>query len=123
MSPAPPRFLRIVHLFPDLMNVYGDRGNVRVVVQRARGRGIRVDLQTVLASDARVPPADLLLIGGGQDQEQVAVARALERFGPAIAGRIADEAALLAVCGGTRTSAGPCERWRVSRSTDPGSSI
>jgi CobQ-like glutamine amidotransferase family enzyme len=47
-----------------------------------------------------VPAADVLVIGGGQDREQVAVARELERLGPAIRARIADGASLLAVCGG-----------------------
>ncbi len=100
MSAAVPRQLRIVHLFPDLMNVYGDRGNVQVVVERARRRGIDVDFKAVVAGDATVPPADLLLIGGGQDQEQVTVARELQRMAPAIRTQVTDGAGLLAVCGG-----------------------
>jgi CobQ-like glutamine amidotransferase family enzyme len=111
--PRGPDRLRVVHLFPDLLNVYGDAGNVRTIVVRAERRGITVDLRAVRAGAPTVPPADILLIGGGQDREQRAVARELERLGPAIRDRIADGSALLAVCGGYqnlgwayRTSAG-----------------
>jgi len=48
----------------------------------------------------RMPPADLVLIGGGQDREQVTVARELERLGDHLIDLIADGTALLAVCGG-----------------------
>jgi CobQ-like glutamine amidotransferase family enzyme len=95
-----PDRLRVVHLFPDLLNVYGDAGNVRAIVVRAERRGIRVDLRAVVSGDAAIPPADVLLIGGGQDREQLAVARELVRLGPAIRERIGEGASLLAVCGG-----------------------
>jgi CobQ-like glutamine amidotransferase family enzyme len=92
--------VRVVHLFPDLLNVYGDSGNVRTIVVRAQARGYEVELSAVRAGAASVPAADVLLIGGGQDREQVAVARELERLGPSIRARISDGASLLAVCGG-----------------------
>jgi CobQ-like glutamine amidotransferase family enzyme len=92
--------LRVVHLYPDLLNVYGDAGNVRSIVVRAERRGIDVELSAVRAGASAVPPADVLLIGGGQDREQMTVARELERLGPAIRERIAEGASLLAVCGG-----------------------
>ncbi len=94
------RRLRIVHLFPDLLNVYGDAGNVRTIVVRAEARGILVDVAEVRAGSRSVPAADILLIGGGQDREQLAVARALAEHGAAIRDEIAAGAALLAVCGG-----------------------
>ena len=94
------RTLRLVHLFPDLLNVYGDAGNVRTLTVRAEVRGIRVEVAQVRAGCREIPAADVLLIGGGQDREQRAVARELELHGPAIRDRIVDGAALLAVCGG-----------------------
>jgi CobQ-like glutamine amidotransferase family enzyme len=94
------RTVRIVHLFPDLLNVYGDAGNVRTIVVRSEARGFAVELSAVRANAQSVPPADVLLIGGGQDREQIAVARELERLGPEIRNRIRDGASLLAVCGG-----------------------
>jgi len=92
--------LRIVHLFPDLLNVYGDGGNVRALARRAAARGIGVEHLAVRAGDPAVPRADVFLIGGGQDREQVAVARELARVGQAIRDQVADGAALLAICGG-----------------------
>jgi CobQ-like glutamine amidotransferase family enzyme len=96
---AAPR-LRIVHLFPDLLNVYGDAGNVRTVVVRAERRGIAVDLMSVRAGDRKIPSADLFLIGGGEDREQMAVAEELRRLAAEIRAQISDGAAVLAVCAG-----------------------
>ena len=99
-SPGGPSRLRVVHLYPDLLNVYGDAGTVRTIVVRAERLGIEVELSAVRAGDPGVPPADVMLIGGGQDREQLTVARELERLGPAIRERIAEGSSLLAVCGG-----------------------
>jgi CobQ-like glutamine amidotransferase family enzyme len=99
-SVPPATTLRVVYLFPDLLNVYGDAGNVRTIVGRAEARGFAVELSDVRAGDRAIPPADIMLIGGGQDREQHVVARELLGLGPAIRDRIADGAALLAVCGG-----------------------
>jgi CobQ-like glutamine amidotransferase family enzyme len=54
----------------------------------------------VLAESARLPPGDVYVIGGGQDRDQVAVARSLERIGDALMREVGDGAAVLAVCGG-----------------------
>jgi lipid II isoglutaminyl synthase (glutamine-hydrolysing) len=107
------RRLRIVHLFPDLFRVYGDIGNVHTLAARARARRIDVEVGTVLVGHSRLPTAEIFVIGGGQDREQVTVARELERHGSALCDQVAAGAALLAVCGGFqnlglsyRTSAG-----------------
>jgi CobQ-like glutamine amidotransferase family enzyme len=92
--------LRIVHLFPDLLRVYGDTGNVQTLAVRARRRGIDALVRPVLADAADVPEADLFVIGGGQDRDQAAVERSLARLGDRIARQIDDGAALLAVCAG-----------------------
>jgi CobQ-like glutamine amidotransferase family enzyme len=95
-----PRLLRIVHLFPDLLSVYGDTGNIRSVEVRAAARGIVVERTSVAAETPRLPCGDLYVIGGGQDRDQVAVERSLRRIGDALLGEIEAGAALLAVCGG-----------------------
>jgi CobQ-like glutamine amidotransferase family enzyme len=95
-----PRRLRIVHLFPDLLSVYGDTGNLRALVVRAERRGIVATVERVLADTAVVPEADVFLIGGGQDRDQLAVERALSRLDSAIVRQLDDGASLLAVCGG-----------------------
>jgi CobQ-like glutamine amidotransferase family enzyme len=96
---APPH-LRIVHLFPDVLSVYGDSANVMTIARRAEARSIRTTVVQVVVGADRIPPADILLIGGGQDREQVTVARELERLGGQVIDLVAGGAALLAVCGG-----------------------
>ena len=44
--------LRIAHLYPDLMSIYGDRGNVLALSQRARWRGIDVEVRPYTAGTA-----------------------------------------------------------------------
>ncbi len=89
------------HLFADLLNLYGDRGNIATLVRRARWRGLCVEVRRIGASDAAaLRGVDLVFIGGGQDAEQIGVAAGLERLGPALADAVAEGAALLAVCGG-----------------------
>ncbi len=98
-TPAVAR-LRIVHLFPDVLRFYGDGGNVGALAGRAAARGMAVDIERVPVGSARIPPADLVLIGGGQDREQVTVALELERLGDQLTEMVAEGTALIAVCGG-----------------------
>ena len=95
------RRLRIVHLFPERLNLYGDRGNVATLAQRARWRGLDVEVRSVEAADAGAPiAADIIFVGGGPDHMQVGVADALARMEGPLAQAISGGAALLAVCGG-----------------------
>src|SRR5207244_11531299 len=70
--------LDLWHLYPQDMNIYGDRGNVIALAQRARWRGIEVELHSCDVGDRLDPErCDLSFAGGGQDDQQVAVARDL----------------------------------------------
>lgn len=83
------------------MNIYGDRGNVIVLERRARWRGIETVTTTAGVGDPIPSDADVFFFGGGQDQEQIAVARDLQGAkGTAVTSMVADGAALLSVCGG-----------------------
>jgi lipid II isoglutaminyl synthase (glutamine-hydrolysing) len=95
-----PRRLRIAHLFPDVLRFYGDGGNVMALVDRAEARSIATEVINVRVGAVRIPEADLVFIGGGQDREQVTVARELERLGDQLTDLVAAGSALLAVCGG-----------------------
>ena len=97
---AGPRRLTIVHLFPDLLRAYGDGGNVQTLVRRATERGFPTEVLEVGLGAPRIPDADLVLVGGGQDREQVTVARELERLGDGLRDQVGRGTALLAVCGG-----------------------
>jgi lipid II isoglutaminyl synthase (glutamine-hydrolysing) len=63
--------LRVCALYPDLMNIYADRGNLLLLERRCRWRGIDFSLTTSSLGDELDPDgADLYYIGGGQDRDQ-----------------------------------------------------
>jgi lipid II isoglutaminyl synthase (glutamine-hydrolysing) len=94
--------IRIVHLYADLMSVYGDRGNVLALVRRAEWRGFPVRVRELSIGDELDPSeVDLVFFGGGQDREQAVVSEDfLRQKGSAVCSAVEDGAALLSVCGG-----------------------
>jgi len=93
--------LRAAHLYPDVMNIYGDRGNVIALRYRCEARGIAFALTGVNIGDPFDPDAfDLVLIGGGQDREQRRIAEDLVARGEGIRRAIDAGMPALAVCGG-----------------------
>ncbi|MCL5677119.1 MAG: glutamine amidotransferase [Firmicutes bacterium] len=83
------------------MNMYGDRGNVIALSQRARWRGLDVNVHPIGLGDAVDPDEmDLLFGGGGQDKEQQLIGEDFERLkGPALAKAVEAGLPILAVCG------------------------
>ena len=79
MLPTQPcQPVRLVHLFPDLMNLYGDGGNVLVLRKRLEWRGIPVEVRRIASGEpVTLDDADLVFMGGGPDREQRAAAEAL----------------------------------------------
>ncbi len=94
--------LRIAHLYPDHMNIYGDRGNVIALRQRCTWRGIICEVVPVGPGDGvDWETIDIAFFGGGQDSGQALIAEDfLERQGPALRAAIDDGLAMLAICGG-----------------------
>jgi CobQ-like glutamine amidotransferase family enzyme len=94
--------LRVCALYPELMNIYADRGNIAVLRARCEWRGIGFELAGVTLGDALDPDAhDLLYIGGGQDRDQVVVAGDIAEHKRDALHAAADRGAVvLAVCGG-----------------------
>jgi CobQ-like glutamine amidotransferase family enzyme len=93
--------LRICHLYPGELNIYADRGNIAVFRQRLAWRGYGLEVIESGIGDTIPEDADLYYLGGGQDRDQVIVARDLaatkaETLHRAVAG----QAVMLAVCGG-----------------------
>ena len=97
-SSFPP--LRVVSLYPDVMNVYADRGNLIAIRSRAAEHGIGLDEFDVSLDDPLPEEADLVLIGGGQDREQQRIAEELSGRGDTLRAWAEDDTAMLAVCGG-----------------------
>ena len=92
--------LVIVHLYPDLLRTYGDRGNVLALQRRAEWRGFRVDVVAV-SRGQRVPRrASVVLLGGGTDRVQEALGPDLRERGPELAEATGEGTVVLGVCGG-----------------------
>ncbi|MCU0313020.1 MAG: glutamine amidotransferase [Solirubrobacteraceae bacterium] len=96
------RTLRVCALYPDLMNIYADRGNLLLLERRCAWRGIGFAVTAAGIGDAVDPDAhDLYYLGGGQDRDQMLCAQDLvEVKRDALHAAAARDAVLLAVCGG-----------------------
>ena len=94
--------LTIHHLYADMMNLYGDRGNVISIKKRCEWRGIPVDVVDVgLGERIRSTGCDLFLFGGGQDREQALLAEDLAGSkGADLRAIVGDGGVVLGVCGG-----------------------
>lgn len=97
-----PLTLTLGHLYPDQLNLYGDRGNILTLRQRCLQRGIELRVVGLGVGDALAPDEyDMLFIGGGQDKEQAPVAQDLYDIkGIGLWAAIEDDMPVLAVCGG-----------------------
>jgi CobQ-like glutamine amidotransferase family enzyme len=93
--------LRIAHLFPDLLNLYADKGNIATLRKRCEWRDIPVSITQVgLKDELRLQDYDLVLLGGGSDREQEIVSHALHAQRMEWKAAVADGLPLLAICGG-----------------------
>lgn len=94
--------LTICHLYPDLLNVYGDVGNVLILKHRAALRGIDVDIiNTSIGENIDKDNVDIIFFGGGQDYEQSIVSNDLNEIKKdALTSYIEDGKVMLAICGG-----------------------
>ena len=94
--------LRVLSLYPELMNIYADRGNIAVLRARCEWRGLGFELASASLGESFDPEAhDLFYMGGGQDRDQVAVAKDMEHTKrEALHSAAGRGAVVLAVCGG-----------------------
>lgn len=94
--------LNICHLYPDLLNLYGDFGNILILKYRAEQRGIKVNLFNISMGDAfEADKYDLVFFGGGQDYEQSIVCKDLIALkGEELIRYIEESKVFLCVCGG-----------------------
>lgn len=93
--------LDLVHLYPTLLNLYGDRGNIITLRRRCEWRGIELRVHHVgLAEPFPILKPDLLFMGGDQDREQGVVVDDLRnRHTDRIQELVASDVPFLAVCG------------------------
>lgn len=93
--------LRICHLYGNLMNTYGDNGNLLMLQHRAKKLGYEVETTLIsLEEDFNPEEFDIIMFGGGQDYEQTVVAKDLQNKKEALIQYIEDDGVVVAICGG-----------------------
>ena len=95
--------LTVGYLYGDLMNIYGDTGNIISLQRRAEWRGIKLEVKNItIGTSLKKGEVDLYFFGGGQDASQIDVAKDLQTSskGKIIKADIEKGVPLLSICGG-----------------------
>lgn len=93
--------INIVHLYPDLLNLYGDKGNISALEKRLVWRDIDAEITDVNRDDDfDVSSADIIFLGGGSDREQEVVVEALSTKREEFRDYIEKGGVFIALCGG-----------------------
>ena len=92
--------LKLTHLYPHDMNIYGDCGNIIALTKRMEWRGIQVIHETVQANQPYdFTRTDMVFAGGGQDKGQMVVANDLRKKATSIHEAVQDDVVFLTICG------------------------
>jgi lipid II isoglutaminyl synthase (glutamine-hydrolysing) len=93
--------LNLAYLYPTLLNIYGDRGNVLTLLKRCGARQIKLNVTPInIGDEVDSSKFDIYFIGGGQDQQQILVSREIKNIASGLINAIENSAVFLAVCGG-----------------------
>lgn len=92
--------LVIVHLYPDLLRTYGDRGNVVALQRRAEWRGFSARVDGVSRGDRITKEANLIVIGGGSDRVQEIIGPDMLARRSELEDAAGDGAIVVGICGG-----------------------
>ena len=91
--------MKLIHLYPREMNIYGDTGNVIVLARRLKWRGLPVEITAVSVGDPLPHDADILLGGGGQDAAQGEIGADFASRGAELRAMADDGLVMLTICG------------------------
>ena len=92
--------LKLVHLYPLFLNIYGDIGNIKVFENRCKWRNIDIEIQQFNTGDKLEEGTDIFFIGGGQDRQQVEVSEELQKHKNLLTDEYNRDAVFLGICGG-----------------------
>ena len=93
--------ITIGHLYPDLLNLYGDRGNIQCLMKRCQWRGIEAETICYEINDEiDFSKLDIILLGGGSDREQMLVCDKLKNIKTSFQTYVEDNGVVIAICGG-----------------------
>lgn len=91
--------LEITHLYYDILNTYGDEGNIKIIEMRAKKRGIDVSVKKVSVGE-KLSDTDILFLGGGQDYEHGIITEDLKNKADFIKSYTENGGTSLFICGG-----------------------
>lgn len=94
--------LKLLHLYPDLLNLYGDKGNIECIRKRLMWRDIECEVvsYTCESTNFDLSDIDIVFIGGGSDREQKIVCTRLLEHKKQLSDFVENNGTLIAVCGG-----------------------
>lgn len=94
--------LKVCHLYPELLNLYGDTGNIAALKFSGGKMGFKVSVERMTLGDRRsFGGYDIIFIGGGQDSEQRLIAPEIKAFrGAELRAAVSDGITVLGICGG-----------------------
>jgi hypothetical protein len=93
--------LTIGHLYPELLNLYGDRGNIQCLMKRCIWRGIEAETIAYEMTDTiDFDKLDIVLLGGGSDREQMLVCEKLKEIQKDFKDYVENNGVVIAICGG-----------------------
>lgn len=93
--------LTIGHLYPDLLNLYGDRGNIQCLMKRCLWRGIEAEtIAFELDDNIDFSNLDIVFLGGGSDREQMLVCEKLKEIQKDFKEYVEQGGVVIAICGG-----------------------
>lgn len=92
--------LKLVHLYPLFLNIYGDIGNIKVLQQRCQWRGIELEIQQLNLGDKLDVDNDIYFMGGGQDRQQIEVSQELQHYKNLLNDEYNNNSVFLGICGG-----------------------
>lgn len=93
--------IQIAHLYPELLSLYGDRGNIASLSYRLEKRGIECEITEYgISDDIDFENTDIIYIGGGSDKDQHTVLTELLKYKDQIKKYVEDGKSVLAVCSG-----------------------
>lgn len=93
--------ITIGHLYPDLLNLYGDRGNIQCLMKRCQWRGIEAEtIPFELEDEIDFSKLDIVLLGGGSDREQMLVCEKLKEIQKDFKAYVENYGVVIAICGG-----------------------
>lgn len=93
--------ITIGHLYPDLLNLYGDRGNIQCLMKRCQWRGIEAETIAFEINDTiDFSKLDIVLLGGGSDREQMLVCSKLREIRQDFKEYVEQDGVVIAICGG-----------------------